>query len=96
MCGGSGLLLDFGLAQNRLGASLGTVWKSEQPALESMSLVFGLIVWKRGGPPDSISEPPSPRRRQEKWFQKAPKLKKQPGGSQVQETGVRKSRKFRV
>ena len=37
------------LAQNRLGASLGTVWKSEQPALESMSLVFGLIVWKRGG-----------------------------------------------
>ena len=40
-------------------------------------------------PPVSTSEPPKvPDEGKKKWFQKAPKLKKQLGGSQVQETGI--------
>ena len=50
VCGGSGLLLEAWDVQTwGQSGRLGEVWKSERSASESMSLVFGLIVWKRGG-----------------------------------------------
>ena len=103
MCGRSGLLLEAWDVQTwGQSGRLGEVWKSERSASESMSLVFGLIVWKRGGVAGQqisrsneccktgvLSTFGQKKSLQKKnWFQKAPKLKKQLGGSQVQETGI--------
>ena len=124
MCGRSGLLLEAWDVQTwGQSGRLGEVWKRERSASESMSLVFGLIVWKRGGggcwaadfqrqrmlqnrgfepfgqkkSPDSISEPPSPRRRQEKvGSEEAAWRVTSAGNRHPQGAALRRSRKFRV